>query len=165
MSEPYIGEIRLVSWPFAPIGWALCNGQLLAVAEYETLFGLIGTTYGGNGVQTFALPDLRSRVPMHFNSTYPLGAMLGEENVTLLVSNLPSHNHYAQACPALAATTDPTGAVFSTTANAAYATSLFPVPMSSYAGPNTSSNASHNNMQPYLCVNFIISLYGVYPPQ
>jgi microcystin-dependent protein len=168
MSDPYIGEIRMFGGNFAPVGWSFCNGQLLAISEYEALFQLIGTTYGGNGVQTFALPDLQGRIPMHQGRSNPLGQSAGTESVTLLTTQIPSHTHAFLAVPA-----DPEGGSPSGTplaqgsgvniyapANPAKANVMNPGVIGLSGG-----SQPHDNMQPYQCVTFIIALEGIYPSQ
>src|ERR1041384_8234847 len=109
MAQPYVGEIRMFAGNFAPAGWMFCEGQLLPISEYETLFNLIGTTYGGDGQSTFALPDLRGRIPMHFGNGFPLAETGGVETVTLTVSQIPAHSHALLGSTAAATTLDPTG--------------------------------------------------------
>jgi microcystin-dependent protein len=165
MSEPFLGEIRIFGFNFAPRGWAFCNGQILSIAQNTALFSLLGTTYGGNGQTTFALPNLQSRVPVHFGqgpglSSYALGQQAGTESVTLLVTQLPQHNHTVGASTQSDITGNPTGNVpaggasYDTTANAA---------MSSTMIGQTGGNQPHENLQPYLALNFCIALAGIFP--
>jgi len=172
MSEPYIGEIRMFGGNFAPAGWAFCDGQLLPISEYDTLFTLIGTTYGGDGQSTFALPDMRSRVPLHCGSllgrSFILGEMGGAESVTLTSQQIPSHTHpiIGSADRGSAAFTNLTGFPAATVAagTAMYGTSDNNVqPMAAGAITPTGGAQPHDNMAPYLGVNFIISLFGVFP--
>ncbi|GAB3829252.1 phage tail protein [Hymenobacter jeollabukensis] len=182
MSTPYIGEIRAVGFNFAPQGWAFCNGQSLAISEYDTLFALIGTTYGGDGQTTFNLPNLQSRLAVGSQggaagpglSAYPLGVTAGTESVTLNTTHVPPHQHPFSSKMAAASggtlTDDPKGA-FPGSGNAApYATApgnneaLNPNAISGLAQPNPGSQP-HNNIQPVLALNYIISLYGIFPPQ
>jgi microcystin-dependent protein len=173
LSQPYIAEVRLFSFGFAPKGYAMCNGQTLAINQNTALFSLLGTTYGGNGVSTFMLPDLRSRTPVHVGtgggSTFVLGATGGVENVTLIQSNFPQHNHpmQAQNTPGLSAKPAPSpknigqsatgnGQVYSKTL-----TNLTTL-ISATLGMN-GSNVPHTNIQPYLTINFCIALSGVFP--
>ena len=164
MSQPYVGEIRMFGGNFAPAGWMLCEGQLLPISEYTTLFQLVGTTYGGDGQSTFGLPDLRGRLPIHMGSGFVLAENGGAENVTLTTDQLPAHTHAVSA-----------------TANANTA----PLPAGNYlaAGPDiydqnkpgtnvmaaaispVGGSQPHSNFQPYLCVNFILSLFGIFPSQ
>jgi len=166
MSSPYVGEIRLVGFNFAPSGWQMCNGQLLSISNYEVLFNLIGTTYGGDGQNTFALPDLRSRTPIHTGTgggqTYVIGQQGGVENVTLTTAQLPVHNHPFTAQGGGGTSAAPAGNFLAGSSLGQYA----PTP-----GTSTSGNVlgaaggaqPHNNLMPYLTVNFVISLFGVYP--
>jgi microcystin-dependent protein len=174
MSEPFIGEIRMVGFTYAPQGWALCDGQLLSIAQNSALFALLGTTYGGNGQTTFALPDLRGRVPLHPGqgpglSPYVLGQSSGAETVTLTATQIPAHNHTVAANSGSgsaenpvgnfpAAITDPnTGAPFNAFAASANGT------MNPTAVGIAGGSQPHTNLQPYLCVNFIIALEGIFP--
>jgi microcystin-dependent protein len=167
MSDPFVGEIRMFGGNFAPAGWALCNGQLLAISEFEVLFNLIGTTYGGDGQSTFALPDLRGRLPVHQGSGSVIGQAAGEESVILTSQQLPLHSHPFAASTNPGAQTNPVGNAPATiVAGSAYAqapatTAL--APQSIQADPG--GNQPHDNMQPYLCISFIISLFGIFPSQ
>ena len=164
MAQPYVGEIRMFAGNFAPAGWMFCEGQLLPISENETLFQLIGTTYGGDGESTFALPDLRGRIPIHQGNGFILAETGGAEEITLTNQQMPVHNH------ALIASGDPADQI--TGANGITAT---PPSLSMYyaAAPdqplnNTvvtplGGNQPHTNFQPYLCVDFIISLFGIFP--
>jgi microcystin-dependent protein len=168
MGQPYIGEIRMFGGNFAPVGWALCDGQLLSIAENDTLFNLIGTTYGGDGQSTFALPDLRGRIPVHEGSGYILGEPAGVEQVTLSVGQIPAHNHPLLGSSANSTTTSPTGNVGGTSAEVtvfAYGTDNPPTTLATQSISPAGGSQPHDNFQPYLCVNFIISLYGIYPTQ
>lgn len=173
MSEPFVGEIRMFAGNFAPRGWAFCDGQLLAVSQNDALFSLLGTIYGGDGRTTFGLPDLRGRIPLHAG-TGPgltprrLGDKQGEEQVTLTVNQLPNHSHDWQATSTNATNASPVG-----TPPVPYAqplnTDVFsdgsPVtePFASSAIGNTGGSRSHSNLMPFLCVHFIIALFGIYP--
>jgi microcystin-dependent protein len=167
MAQPYVGEIRMWGGNFAPVGWLFCEGQTLPISENETLFQLIGTTYGGNGEETFNLPDLRGRAPMHFtptSSTVVLGEAAGVEQVTLTVQQIPAHNHAFLAANVNADQTDAANNLVSNTAT-----------ISLYANENPNNNMNggailpvggsqpHENMQPYLGISFIISLFGIFP--
>jgi microcystin-dependent protein len=168
MSESYMGEIRMVGFNFAPVGWALCNGQLLSIADNQALFSLIGTTYGGDGETTFALPNLQSRVPMHPGNGHALGEMGGAEQVTLSVSQLPPHIHLPQATQYYGGTSsDPTGNIWAMSeASKQYVTGDQPnAPMSPAAMANTGGGRPHPNMPPYQAINFVIALSGFYPSQ
>jgi microcystin-dependent protein len=165
VGQPYVGEIRAVGFNFVPVGWASCNGSLLSISEYETLFVLIGTTFGGDGVQTFGLPDLRGRTPVHQGAGFVIGQLAGTENVSLTIQTLAAHRHPITAQNGDGNTGSPSGAVFATSTVDQYG----PVANgTSASGPilaQTGSNLPHNNLQPYLCVNYIISLFGVFPSQ
>lgn len=170
MATPFIGEIRLFAGNFAPQGWALCQGQLMAIAENDALFNLIGTTYGGDGQQTFALPNLQGRAPIHQGNGFIIGQSNGVESVTLTVDQLPAHNHLARASGG-GDVVSPANAVWSTDPGgntAAYTAPMASPPaMSGNAIGNSNANPtqSHDNMQPYLAVNYIISLFGIFPSQ
>jgi microcystin-dependent protein len=170
-SDPYLGEIFLFGGNFAPQGWAFCNGQLLAIAQNDALFALIGTTYGGDGVVTFGLPDLRSRAPIHMGSaphgTFTLGQVGGVETVTLTVGQLPQHNHLARAA-AGGNVQSPANAFWSTDAagnTAAYSTSAPNVDMAADAITPAGGSQPHDNVKPFTCVSYIICLSGIFPTQ
>jgi len=175
--DQYLGEIRMVGWNFAPNGWALCNGQLLSISQYAALFSLMGTYYGGDGIQTFALPNLQSRVPIHQGaglglSTYVMGQTGGVENVTLLSTQMPQHNHLVGVSNQAGSVADPTNAIL---AQGNSGSGRAPVPVTDYVtsaatgtlAPTAISmaggNQPHANIQPYLCINFIIALTGIFP--
>ena len=166
MAQPYVGEIRMFAGNFAPAGWMFCEGQLLPISEYETLFNLIGTTYGGDGQSTFALPDLRGRVPMHFGGGFTLAETGGVETVTLTVSQIPSHTHALLATSSLATQQNVSPNVL---AEATLFNPYINVAPTSPMAPNAVSpvggSQPHDNFQPYLCVDFIISLFGIFPSQ
>lgn len=171
MSQPYYGEIRLFAGNFAPSGWAFCQGQLVAIADNETVFQLIGTTFGGDGQSTFGLPDLRGRLPVHQGSgpglsTRTIGETGGAETVSLNASRLPPHAHtpVASSAPANAAA-GPAGSVLAATAINVYGTSEPTVPMSAQAITAVGGGQPHENMAPFLVLNYIIALTGVYPSQ
>lgn len=164
MSNPYVGEIRMFAGNFAPAGWMFCEGQLLPISENEILFQLIGTTYGGDGEETFALPNLSGRLPMHYGNGIPLAQASGVEEVTLTINQIPSHTHSMLASSGSGASNSPLGNVIGeqTTIN------LFiednpNVSLAATAIAPVGGSQPHTNMQPYLCVNFIISLFGVFP--
>lgn len=164
MSNPYVGEIRMFGGNFAPYGWALCQGQLLPISEYETLFQLIGTTYGGDGQSTFGLPDLRGRLPIHLGSGFALAANGGVESVTLNTNQIPAHSHTVSATTNGNTASLP-GGNFLAAGPDIYdqnkpGTNTMAAAISSVGG-----SQSHSNFQPYLCVNFILSLFGIYPSQ
>jgi microcystin-dependent protein len=165
MSEPFLSEIKVVSFNFAPRGWALCNGQMLPLNQNQALFALLGTTYGGNGQTNFALPNLRGRVPIHMGNGHTLGESAGSTSVTVNIQQLPQHMHVLQASTSGANTTpDPSGA-FLAPVNNAYgpATSLTTLDASSVT--SVGGSQPHNNMMPYLALNFIIALQGIFPSQ
>jgi len=167
MSQPYVGEIRMFGGNFPPNGWALCQGQILSIAENDVLFNLIGTTYGGNGQSTFALPDLRGRIPVHTGPGFVVGQLAGTETVTLTTQQIPSHSHVPQANTA-ATGTDPTNTVVAGVATAPpswFATGAPTLNMAPNFLGQAGGNQPHDNMMPYLAVNFIISLFGVFPSQ
>ncbi len=155
---------------FAPQGWAICNGQVLAIAENDALFSLLGTTYGGDGQNTFALPDLRSRVPLHQGqgnglSNRTLGQAGGEENVTLVVPQLPAHTHAATASSAAGTATSPAGNVWAAGNNTPFSDQASDAQMSAAAVQAVGGSQPHDNMLPFLAVNFIMALQGIYPSQ
>lgn len=170
MPEPYIGEIRMFAGNFAPAGWMLCQGQQLAISENETLFNLIGTTYGGDGEETFNLPNLASRVPVHMGtgggSTYVIGEQSGTEQVTLSIQQIPTHTHPALATNDVASGTAPQGKVLaagSVVSTQPYGTDAPTSPLNAGSVGPVGGSQPHENCQPFLCINFIISLFGVYP--
>ena len=171
MSEPFIAEIIMFGGNFAPRGWALCDGQLLSISSNSALFSLLGTTYGGDGRTTFGLPDLRGRVAIHPGtgpglSTYRLGQKAGAENVTLNLNQIPSHTHQAKAHAGPGNRNTATGSAWSDDAGvswAAYTNTAPTANMHTGAIANAGGSQSHTNIQPYLCVNFIIALVGVFP--
>lgn len=168
MSTPYVGEIRLFAGNFAPVGWLFCEGQLLSIADNDVLFTLVGTTYGGDGQTSFALPDLRGRVPVHQgqgpgSSPRTLGEFGGQEAVTLLASQMPAHTHALHANAAPASGTAPGGALLAATSVASYDPGTGTTPMAASAVGSAGGNQPHPNMAPTLALNYIISLYGIYP--
>ena len=164
MSEPFTAEIR--PWPanFAPVGWAFCHGQLLSIAQYDALFSLIGTTYGGDGQTTFALPDLRGRVPIHQGATYVPGQLGGSETVTLTTGQIPGHSHTPQAQAGEGTTQSPAGAFWATSELDQFSGSAPDLSLNPGALSLAGANSPHNNMMPFLTLNFIICLEGIYPP-
>jgi microcystin-dependent protein len=163
MSDPYIGEIRMFGGNFAPVGWLLCQGQILNISDYDALFNLIGTTYGGDGQQTFALPNLQSRMPVHQGSGFVLGQVGGVESVTLTRNQLPVHTHQPVGA-AVAQSQSPSNNYWATYAFNQYSDQAPAAPMAPNALSLSGGNQPHENMSPYQVVNFIISLYGIYPP-
>lgn len=171
--DPYLGEIKLVPYYFAPQGWAECNGQILSISQYSALFSLLGTTYGGDGVSTFALPDLRSRVPIHVGTgpglpTYQLGQTGGTPTNTLVANNLPQHVHPVNAILEDGDQPSPAGALLANTKtlDGEYKTSGATTQMNSaMIGTNATTNQAVNNVQPFLVLRYIIALQGTYPSQ
>ncbi len=163
MSEPYVGEIRMFGGNFAPVGWMFCEGQLLPISDYETLFNLIGTTYGGDGQSTFNLPDLRGRLPLHQGSGFVIGQNGGVEQVTLTVPTIPAHSHAALAQSSGGSSSSPAGAVWAASNVNQYSSSNSNANMNGVGTTVSGSSLPHSNFMPYLCVDFIISLFGVYP--
>jgi microcystin-dependent protein len=169
MSDPYVGEIRMAGFNFAPQGWAFCDGSLLSIAENDVLFALIGTTYGGDGQTTFALPDLRGRIPIHQGNdsqgnSYIIGQLGGVEQVKLTAAQLPAHTHSLSASSGSASATDPTGNVPASASVNLYGTNFAPT-LDPSAVNGGGSGQSHDNLMPYQCVSFIISLFGIFPSQ
>jgi microcystin-dependent protein len=171
MAQPYVGEIRMFAGNFAPNGWMFCEGQTLPIAENEVLFQLIGTTYGGDGEETFNLPNLASRVPIHMGTgpdgtTYQIGEMAGTEQETLTVQQIPNHAHSLLAAGVAGADPGPGGNVTAQpTTKRIYATATTPAAMNAGAVGPSGGSQPHENTQPFLCINFIISLFGVFPSQ
>lgn len=164
MAQPYVGEIRMFAGNFAPAGWMFCEGQLLPISENETLFQLIGTTYGGDGQSTFALPDLRGRLPLHQGNGFILAETGGAEDITLTVSQVPAHSHPLLASGGIASAPTPGGYVPArVTAGDLYEIGSADLTMAAAAVGSTGGSQPHTNMQPYLCVSFIISLFGIFP--
>jgi microcystin-dependent protein len=164
MSNPFLGEIRIISWNYAPKGWAFCNGQLLPINQNQALFALLGTTYGGNGQTNFALPDLRGRAPFHMGGGLTLGEKVGEENHTLNISETPTHNHQVSASSASPDKGVPTGNEWASLAGG-YSNGNPNASFIPSAVTNTGGSQPHNNMQPYLVLNFVIALQGIFPSQ
>jgi microcystin-dependent protein len=172
MGEPYVGEIRMFGGNFAPAGWAFCNGALMAISENDTLFNLIGTTYGGDGQQTFGLPDLQSRVPVHMGQgpgitqNYVIGEKAGVESVTLSTNQIPIHTHSFIASTNTSLSTSPTNNVAAAgITTKMYTEDVANQPLNNAAVTPQGGGQPHDNIQPYLCISFIISLFGVYPSQ
>ncbi len=163
MAEPFLSEIRMMSFQFAPKGWALCNGQLLPINQNQALFSLLGTTFGGDGRTNFALPDLRGRTPIHVSSGHTLGERGGEQNHTLSISELPMHSHVAQATNNPAAGDDATGNVLGQAGLNLYAPFSSPAAMGPAMVGNAGGSQPHLNMQPYLAISFCIALQGIFP--
>ncbi len=165
MAQPYVGEIRMFAGNFAPAGWMFCEGQLLPISENETLFQLIGTTYGGDGQSTFALPDLRGRIPLHFGNGFILAETGGVETVTLTTAQVPAHTHPLIATTSIATNASASNQVPAQTSTYDGYLSGGPtnVPMAPQSVTSIGGSQPHNNFQPYLCVDFIISLFGIFP--
>jgi microcystin-dependent protein len=172
MSDPYIGEIRMFGGNFAPQGWAMCQGQIMPISQNDALFNLIGTAFGGDGQETFGLPDLQGRAPMHqgqgpgITQNYILGENAGVESVTLTTQQIPIHNHAFLVSSVIGTQTNPTNNYMAAplTGKAYYAANPDKSMYNQILSP-VGGNQPHNNMQPYLVVSFIISLYGIYPNQ
>lgn len=179
MSTPFLSQIEIFSFNFAPRGWALCNGQLLPINQNQPLFALLGTTYGGDGRTTFGLPDLRSRVPIHQGSGFTLGQRGGEEAHTILMGETPSHNHAintdANATGAASTGTPATNTILGPSSGANSSGGTFPVGLYGAMPPgatldprtitNTGGSQAHTNIMPYLCLNMCIALQGIFPSQ
>ena len=164
MGTPFMGEVKIISWNFAPKGWSLCNGQFLPINQNQALFSLLGTMYGGNGQTTFALPDLRGRVALHVGAGFTQGQAGGQEAHTVTQSEMPAHNHFATAVNGTANTENPTGNFLATNPAALYNTAP-----NTTLQPGTVTNVGgsqpHENRQPFIVLNFIIALQGAFPSQ
>ncbi|MCR9065534.1 MAG: tail fiber protein [Cytophagales bacterium] len=169
MSEPFVGEIRMFAGNFPPRGWAFCDGQLLAVSQNDALFSLFGTIYGGDGRTTFGLPDLRGRVPVHAGhgpglSERRLGSKAGAEQVTLTTNQLPNHTHSSKVSPNYGSRSNPEESVLAKNIKeVGYSSEPPDDSMNSSSITNVGGSQSHTNLMPFLCVNFIVSLFGIYP--
>jgi microcystin-dependent protein len=168
MSSPFVGEIRMFAGNFAPAGWAFCAGQLLPISENPTLFQLIGTTYGGDGTSTFALPNLQSRMPVHVGPGFALGQAAGAETVTLTTSQMPAHSHVPLCLAADGNQDNPSNAIWASATGTTVYSDAAPAASETLAPASIGSaggSQPHDNMIPFLVVNFIISLFGVFPSQ
>jgi microcystin-dependent protein len=168
MSEPFLSEIKIMSFPFAPRGWAYCNGQLLPINQNQALFSLLGTTYGGDGRVNFALPDLRDRIPIHTGNGHTLGERAGEAAHTLTTSEMPAHAHEMLASGQSASQAFPAGALLAPPSSALGTPFLPQAPTATLASGTVGTqgnNQPHNNLQPCLAVNFCIALQGIFPSQ
>jgi microcystin-dependent protein len=164
MAQPYVGEIRMFAGNFAPAGWMFCEGQLLPISENETLFQLIGTTYGGDGESTFALPDMRGRLPIHLGNGFILAETGGAEEITLTVNQIPAHTHPVVVANAIGNQITPAGNVPAHSFNVTpYINDAPTTSFNAAAISSTGGSQPHTNFQPYLCVDFIISLFGIFP--
>jgi microcystin-dependent protein len=164
MSEPFLGEIKIISWNFPPKGWTFCNGQLLPINQNQALFSILGTTYGGDGRVNFGLPNLQGRMPVHVGDGIVLGQVGGETSHTLNISELPAHNHVPVGTPVQAALTAATGNLWAMDGSNPFT----PTPttaMNQASLTPTGGNQPHENMSPYLVLNFIIALQGIFPSQ
>jgi microcystin-dependent protein len=165
MAQPYVGEIRMFAGNFAPAGWMFCEGQLLPISENETLFNLIGTTYGGDGQSTFALPDLRGRIPVHMGNGFILAETGGAEEITLTVQQIPSHSHAYLGTSSVPNDANAINNVVGQPSSGfPYLNAPPTVPMAPASITSVGGSQPHSNFQPYLCVDFIISLFGIFPP-
>ena len=177
MSDPYLGEIRIFAGNFAPVGWSFCNGSLVAISENEALFALVGTTYGGDGINTFGLPNLQGRAPMHQGNglgltSRTMGETAGTETVTLVTNNLPQHTHNLVATTAAGTTAAPSGMMFATMPSTFHAytnpqsgDTLVESDFASNAIGSSGGSQPHENMMPYMAINYIIALEGIFPSQ
>jgi microcystin-dependent protein len=165
VSTPFIAEVKMISWNYPPKGWAFCNGQLLSIEQNMTLFSVIGTYFGGTGIQNFALPDLRGRTPVHTGG--PIGGALGtkggEEMHTLLTSEIPAHQHVLQGVTAAGTTELPAGNFLAQSGSQAYHGATNLQPMATTAISNAGGGQAHENRAPFLVVNFVIALVGIFP--
>jgi microcystin-dependent protein len=162
MTDPYLSEIRVVSFNFAPKGWALCNGQILSIPQNAPLFSLLGTFYGGDGIHNFALPNLQARVPLHVGSGFILGQAGGEATHTLTVNELPSHKHTPKAA-SVATSQTPIDAVWANNGANVYSTAVSDTALSNTAIKAQGASQPHENRPPFLTLNFIIALVGIFP--
>lgn len=162
MSEPFLAEIKIIGFNFAPHGWALCNGQILPINQNQSLYSLLGTTYGGDGRISFALPDLRGRTPIHVGDGFQLGQKTGEEAHALAANEIPQHSHTVQASTADADAPIPTGMLLAS-ANNLYHDPANNLSLRSETIANTGAGQGHNNMQPYITLNYVIALQGLFP--
>ncbi|MDH3403859.1 MAG: tail fiber protein [Acidobacteriota bacterium] len=163
MSEPFLAEIRMVGFNFAPRGWAFCDGQILPINQNQSLYSLLGTTYGGDGRTSFALPDLRGRTPIHVGDGHSLGQKTGEETHTLSAAEIPSHQHVAQASTADATAGTPSGNVLARSTSPLYAGPTGLTALNALSVSSAGGGQAHDNMMPYLALSFCIALQGLFP--
>lgn len=165
MGTPYLGEIRVVSFNFPPKGWAFCNGQILSIAQNQALFSLLGTTYGGNGTQTFALPNLQGRVPIHLGNGYFQGQIGGETAVTIAALNMPAHSHQARGVSTTANEVSPSGNTWAASVDNPYSinSNIGTVAMNPASVSQVGGTQPHDNLQPYLVLTYVIALQGIFP--
>ncbi|TGQ74619.1 phage tail protein [Mesorhizobium sp. M00.F.Ca.ET.186.01.1.1] len=165
MAEPFLSEIRIMSFVFAPRGWALCNGQLLPINQNQALFSLLGTTFGGDGQVNFALPDFRARTPIHAGGGHPLGERGGAESHTLSIAELPTHTHSVNANSNTGAVTNPNGAILAKAPANTYGSATQLIAMAAAAVSSIGGTQPHTNLQPFLTLSFCIALQGIFPSQ
>ena len=163
MSEPFLAEIRIVAFNFAPRGWAFCDGQILPINQNQSLYSLLGTTYGGDGRTSFALPDNRGRTPVHVGDGFRLGEKTGEETHTLSASEMPAHDHVVRGTSSTANTTVPNGGLLASAGSTVYRSLSNATALVGSVLGNTGGGQGHENMQPYLALNFCIALRGLFP--
>jgi microcystin-dependent protein len=165
MGQPFVGEVRIFAGNFAPAGWVFCDGSVLPIADYEVLFQLIGTTYGGDGQSTYAVPDLRGRVPVHQGSDYAIGQRAGSESVTLASTQMPVHTHVLRASTFDGRVGTPDNAVLAAPPINSYGSGAPTVPLAATAVGSAGGAQSHDNMAPFTAISYIISLFGIFPSQ
>jgi microcystin-dependent protein len=163
MGTPFIAEIKIISWNFPPKGWAFCNGQHLPINQNQAMFSIVGTMYGGNGQTTFGLPDQRGRTPIHVGPGFTEGQAGGQEFHTVTESEMPAHNHFLNAVSEVGDTTNPTGAFLARSATEPYRGLTSPTTMQPASISGFGGSQAHENRQPYLVLNFVIALIGVFP--